>query len=254
MTHHRHIRHDRPARRTPQAAAVRVGGQGSGPELLEERLQAIWRVGWQEKTATIEQILKHMVVEAAAAGLVEEIITQQLGRQGAILVGDRIQVRRTLRRSTRAEVLGQRADVKIVPGLCRLSASLRAKLIHRSYTVRYYSGGNVIPCQDLVIAAPRWTCIPRRSTRSLEPLPPWRYIDDMATRLFIYRFPSDVLAKPFWKSELRYEKQVIRPVRILFFVPFKRFSLVDLMESWILFFHNGSYGPFEYCFERHCEV
>jgi hypothetical protein len=56
---------------------VKVGGQDSGLELLEERLLAMLQVEWQEAIGMTEHILKHMVgpVEVVAVGSVEQMLT-----------------------------------------------------------------------------------------------------------------------------------------------------------------------------------
>jgi hypothetical protein len=105
MTHRRHTYHDRHRRLTLPTVAARVGGQGSGLGLLEERLLDTPQVGWQGAIRTTEHILKHMVT--VADGFVDQM--RQLGLQVPILVEDQIRVRRILHHGTRVQVLGQRA-------------------------------------------------------------------------------------------------------------------------------------------------
>lgn len=107
MTRHRHTCHDRLERLTLPAVVVKVGGQGSGLELLEERPLAMLQVGWQGAIRTTEHILKHMVM--MAGGFVDQMSMQQLGLQVAILVRDQIQAQRILHHGTRVQVLGRRA-------------------------------------------------------------------------------------------------------------------------------------------------
>jgi len=118
MTHLHRTCHDRLGRRTPPAVVVRVGGQGSGLELLVERLLAMLQAEWQEVIRMTEHILEHMVeVEEVEGGSVEQMSTWQLVLQEPILVGDQIRVRRTLHHGMRVQVLGQRAGDELLFGL-----------------------------------------------------------------------------------------------------------------------------------------